>query len=432
MDSTTTTSSSATATDVDIEQLEYSVSCILCDEVFQVPEYQMRRRHAALEQIRSHLVLEHKFVITDIHQVPEFPEYFQYWKQRLQSLTDWKQVLCLMQTNTGPNDCEPVAEYWILDPDSLPEEKDLRQRLTLKRLDKVLPVHAHEMKDQKFERMCLFCRKVLIGSRSLFLSHLEEEHNFTVGAAENVVFLNQLLDVIDAHLKRLVCLFCNKQFSEWDVLREHMRKKGHKHLDPENRDFDPYFLINYLESGRTFRSPDPISVSWEKEEAEVSDWTDDRQQSLVCLFCRREDQEFASLAHHMDLDHGFKWEERLKDMDFYQRIKFLNFTRKKVKDRTCFSCDQTFEQESELMAHLKQQDCPSLSHDKWQDDGFLIPVLDDDLLLSLIPCDDEDETVRGSGDGKEGEVRVIGEQIRKIDFNDLPLEVQELIQEKGH
>jgi len=48
---------------------------------------------------------------------------------------------------------------------------------------------------------------------------------------------------------RFTCLFCEKEFKEWSILKDHMRKKGHKRLDPKNKDYDKYYVINYLVSG---------------------------------------------------------------------------------------------------------------------------------------------------------------------------------------
>ena len=34
--------------------------------------------------------------------------------------------------------------------------------------------------------------------------------------------------------------------------KEHMRKKGHKKLNPKNKMWDKYYLVNYLEFGKTW------------------------------------------------------------------------------------------------------------------------------------------------------------------------------------
>ena len=44
----------------------------------------------------------------------------------------------------------------------------------------------------------------------------------------------------------LQCLFCEKTFKDRPTLRDHMRKKQHKKINPKNKEFDKYYLINYL------------------------------------------------------------------------------------------------------------------------------------------------------------------------------------------
>lgn len=46
---------------------------------------------------------------------------------------------------------------------------------------------------------------------------------------------------------RLQCIFCEKTFKNYHVLREHMRKKKHLKLNPRNSTYDKFFLVNYLE-----------------------------------------------------------------------------------------------------------------------------------------------------------------------------------------
>ena len=36
------------------------------------------------------------------------------------------------------------------------------------------------------------------------------------------------------------CIYCEKTFKTRDVLKEHMRKKGHKKINPKNVAYDRY------------------------------------------------------------------------------------------------------------------------------------------------------------------------------------------------
>ena len=46
------------------------------------------------------------------------------------------------------------------------------------------------------------------------------DHNFNVGQPDNLVFIKEFLDKIEAKLEQLVCLYCEKVFKSRDVLKE--------------------------------------------------------------------------------------------------------------------------------------------------------------------------------------------------------------------
>lgn len=48
-------------------------------------------------------------------------------------------------------------------------------------------------------------------------------------------------------IHRLLCLCCEKTFKTPVLLREHMRKKQHRSLNPKNKMYDKFYLLNYLE-----------------------------------------------------------------------------------------------------------------------------------------------------------------------------------------
>lgn len=45
---------------------------------------------------------------------------------------------------------------------------------------------------------------------------------------------------------RCICLYCEKVFKSPAVLKVHMRKKRHYKINPKNKDYDRFYLINYL------------------------------------------------------------------------------------------------------------------------------------------------------------------------------------------
>ena len=69
----------------------------------------------------------------------------------------------------------------------------------MERLEFVLQVQEEERRNENFSRSCLFCRQEY-NSGSELLSHMAFDHNFNIGQADNIVFINEFLDKIDPSL----------------------------------------------------------------------------------------------------------------------------------------------------------------------------------------------------------------------------------------
>jgi len=256
----------------------------------------------------------------------------------------------------------------------------------------------------------------------VLFDHLVEDHNFNVGHPDNLVFVHDFLDEIEEKLNSLRCLFCENLFTDWDAMKEHMRKKGHKQLNPDSKHYDRYYLVNYLEHGRTFRSAEPVHVSWENEERDTSDWIEGSE-CLHCLFCSETRDEFEELSQHLEKSHHFSF-SLISSWPFYKKVKFVNYVRKSIIQCTCFSCGVKFETTDHLSCHLSESPHASqLPTADWDKEDYFVPTLPNDLLLSYLP--DED----GDGNEQVDAELVIGEDIRKIDLKELPVEVQQLIRE---
>ena len=78
-----------------------------------------------------------------------------------------------------------------------------------------------------------------------------------------VVFVKEYLDTLQKKLDRLefdswetlrpflclcslLCLYCERTFRDQATLRDHMRKKQHRKVNPQNKAYDKFYLINYL------------------------------------------------------------------------------------------------------------------------------------------------------------------------------------------
>lgn len=109
-----------------------------------------------------------------------------------------------------------LQDYYLLSPDALPEDKELREKLSLDRISQVLRDQHNERTSTAFRHRCLFCKTVYEGNRSDLLNHLATDHNFSVGHPDNLVYVEEMLDLIDSKLEKKLCLFCEKTFVSWD------------------------------------------------------------------------------------------------------------------------------------------------------------------------------------------------------------------------
>lgn len=51
----------------------------------------------------------------------------------------------------------------------------------------------------------------------------------------------------------LRCIYCEKTFTDRNVLKEHMRKKLHKRINPANKSYDRFYVVNYLEIDKNWQ-----------------------------------------------------------------------------------------------------------------------------------------------------------------------------------
>lgn len=58
----------------------------------------------------------------------------------------------------------------------------------------------------------------------------------------------------------------------------------------------------------------------EDEESSWSDWNDESI-GITCLFCNYSNNEFTCILRHMQEAHSFDFEETVKDLTFYQKVK---------------------------------------------------------------------------------------------------------------
>lgn len=374
--------------------------CLVCEETFQHPQEE--------KEFLKHLSSEHHFIIGHVELISDLPSYVSYWRNKFVQPNVVVTDFC-SQVKMKMEDADNEADYFLLS-DILPEDKELRMHLQHKKLEHVLEVHEKERNNADFKRNCFFCRTEFEGSHSKLLDHMAFDHNFSVGQPANLVYIDELLDILEEKLNNLICIYCEKVFKSRDVLKEHMRKKNHKKINPRNAAYDKYYLVNYLEFGKSWEQasknhedkpfeeedlPTGFDSDNEEEEAFENDWSDWRGHlsGAVCLFCPANYTDFNELLHHMNAVHEFDYKGMRSSMklNFYQQIKLINYIRRQMHLNQCLFCNDKFKDFETLFNHMKAEDHlkPPQERDEWDQSQYYFPTYDNDNFLCLI--EDEEE-----------------------------------------
>ena len=217
-----------------------------------------------------------------------------------------------------------------------------------------------ERKDEEFSHCCLFCRKIFTGNRKLLFDHMNFDHNFSVGLPDNIVFVEEFLNLLDEKLAQNICLYCEKIFKDRTVLKEHMRKKIHKKINPLNKEYDKFYLVNYLEPGKSWKE---IMDEFD-EYCQNEDWSDwfEPETEAICLFCDFQSSAPDILSQHIASHNNFDFLGLKKSFSIYQQIKIVNYVRRQVHEKKCILCDEQFGSRDELREHMQK-----LSHFKLPD-----------------------------------------------------------------
>lgn len=243
-----------------------------------------------------------------------------------------------------------------------------------------------ERNDKTFSRSCLFCKKVFTENRALLFDHLYYDHNFYLGHHDNIFGSNEFLDILENKLKDLYCLYCEKQFKCWRALKEHMRKKGHKLINPNNKNYDKFYLINYLSSDQHWlqvKNENDLYV----DNDEWCDWIDDENDKMDCLcfFCPYQNK-FNNAKKHLLEVHRFDFNKIYKMNDFYDRIKMVNYIRKSLSEHKCFICQRQFRNADLILEHLEESGHISLLPPKelFEYPEYYYPTFDNDCFLLFL------------------------------------------------
>lgn len=347
---------------------------------FTCPICQCDPGASSISQLIDHLREKHKLIINKFNEIPdtEVTSYLDHWQQ-------------VFNRKSLEQVCDRNKDgFYIICPDEIPEEKSLRNKLHLDRLSKVLKVQEKERSGYQFTRQCILCLQILTGTKAEFLDHLGIKHNFSIGHPDNIVYIEEFIDSIDQKLKQLKCLWCEGSFKTWDSLKEHMRKKNHRQLSADNKLYDRYYLINYLEPGKDWRvlagEPSNIQSTDDDEMNAWEDWIeDDTDITFLCLFCSLTHSSIDSLSSHLHSDHHFDF-NIVNAWPFYKKVRLINFIRQCSHQKECFYCRLSFESASDLEQHLITSEHSSHLPEEsiWLTPASFIPVNRDDALLYLL------------------------------------------------
>lgn len=306
---------------------------------------------------------------------------------------------------------EEDEKYYLLS-DVLPKDKQIREDLQKRTIEKVLARHQFERTDNNFLRGCLYCRSPVEPSRYQFVEHLYTKHFLQLGKPDNLVFIDELIDFVEEKITNLICVYCEKVFKDRPTLKEHMRKKGHKRINPENKIYDRFFMCNYKMKEeqanmqeRKFFNPKVSTRSYQtqrkhteeptlfnNDDSDWSDWEDHNQElEIICLFCLYKENGFEDVLAHMSETHKFNFEEETRNLNFYQKVKLVNFIRRKIHLKQCLSCDVSGETVETLLSHMDESNHLRCNQNDFEKPEFFFPTFEDDSFLCQIDDIKEEE-----------------------------------------
>jgi len=356
----------------------YQYQCIVCEENITSPNSQ---------SLLEHMLVKHHLVVGDAEKISYFPSYLNFWHDRFKGVSI--QEFC-STINSKPAANAEIEQYYLLS-DILPEDKQIREKLRKKNLEDVISKQQEERYNPAFNRKCLFCREKFRERRTYF-SHMFRAHGFNIGLADNLVNVEELLDILQEKIENNICLYCEKLFKNYAVLKLHMRKKKHFRINWKNTEYDKFYVVNYLEPGKPWEEIQKEIESEKDEDDRDGDWEewqeDDGDAASVCLFCEVTSPSPYHTFEHAKIAHGFDFKKIQSEwkLDFYSSVRLINFIRYNVQMNNCPHCEVAFETPKQLFSHMTEsKHCGVTPDGKWKsDDKFLLPVNEDDPLLRTL------------------------------------------------
>uniref|UniRef100_A0A7E4W6X2 C2H2-type domain-containing protein n=1 Tax=Panagrellus redivivus TaxID=6233 RepID=A0A7E4W6X2_PANRE len=354
--------------------------CLSCLEFFDLPD--------DMAKFADHLLVTHKIVVKEIELIVDPKRYIEHWRQRF-AKEPIEKIFPKLVPVEGDQYHGKVDHYYQLS-EEIPEDYSLRQRLAMRRLEEALSCQQRERDEVSFSMQCIFCRYVARGNRAKLIHHLYMIHHLNLGSPDNLVFVHEYLEHLREKLLRNECIYCEKVFSDRNVLMDHMRKRNHREVNPKNDYYDKFYIINYLELGKRWLDvlaedfedtmPSFQDSDDEEEDLEWHEWqednTDEDQLRVICLFCDDSHDKVAPLLAHLNDRHKFDligYIEKEK-LDTYGRMKLINHLRKEIFNTPNFR--------AKVQAADGVVEIPA--REKWDTEEDLVPMFANDHLLWML------------------------------------------------
>lgn len=122
---------------------------------------------------------------------------------------------------------------------------------------------------------------------------------------------------------------------------------------------------------------------------EWSEWVEEDGPQITCLLCEHTEMEYENMLDHMERKHDFSFSKATAGLDFYHKVKIVNYIRRQIHLKQCLSCETVFDDSVNLEKHLKEVKHWELKKEKWDQPEYYFPTYEDDLFLCFIHDDDE-------------------------------------------
>ncbi|KAJ2698748.1 hypothetical protein H4218_003069 [Coemansia sp. IMI 209128] len=392
------------------------IRCPLCPahkEDAEGAEVPARPLITSAAELTKHLRDAHKLVFKNLnHMVLLLQRYLDAWAEKLGTVS-----VADIASKTSEEDGSVV---YHIDAASCPTDRSIRELVQKANLEAILLVQENERRREALEpRKCLFCKNTCDTRSSLF-RHGYREHNFNIGLPDNLVNVNEFLHILESKLASLQCLYCEKTFTSAAVLRKHMRKKKHFKISSHNRLYDRFYIVNYVEPGKSWEAIENEKTDSDAEEADHkddswNDWDEKADLPAQSLFDSHVASSVEECLEYMKREYSFDLLKVKSEhaLDFYKTVALVNIVRRSTALNACFACCAKLDSAKELAEHVKQSGAdhlqpPSADSPAWQDKDNLKPVIENDPLLMAF-----DDDVDGDDSADEETTRKRLEEFKK-------------------